>query len=453
MVGGVLYTTAGSRRSVVAIDATTGETLWVHREVEGKRGEEAPRRLSGRGLAYWTDGRVERIVYVTPGYQMIGLDAKTGALVPNFGKGGRVDLKLEDDQEMDPITGDIGLHAAPIIVKDVVIIGAAHTEGSRPVSRRNDKGYVRGYDVRTGKRLWIFHTIPRPGEYGYDTWQSGSEEYTGNTGVWAQMSADEELGLVYLPVEMPTGDYYGGHRPGIRPLRREPGGGRSEDRQAQVALPVHQARHLGLGSAVRADPRRRDDRRPAAQDRHAAHQTGLAVRVRSRDRRADLAARGAQGRGVRRAGRDREPDAALRRQAARLRAPGRVGPDDLIDFTPELKAEGLKLASRFKLGPLFTPPVVSKWDGPLATLMLPNVTGGANWQGGSFDPETGIFYIFTNTGISDLGLVPGGEQVRHALRPRPGVESTERQGAAGAADRAGPAARRSRPTGGSPRST
>ena len=214
MVGGVLYTTAGSRRAVVAIDAATGETLWVHRQDEGKRGEEAPRRLSGRGLAYWTDGRVERIIYVTPGYQMIGLDAKTGAMVPNFGKGGRVDLKLEDDQDMDPITGDIGLHAAPIIVKDVVIIGAAHTEGSRPVSRRNDKGYVRGYDVRTGKRLWIFHTIPRPGEYGYDTWQKGSEEYTGNTGVWGQMSADEELGLVYLPVEMPTGDYYGGHRPG-----------------------------------------------------------------------------------------------------------------------------------------------------------------------------------------------------------------------------------------------
>jgi len=196
MVGGVIYTTAGSRRAVVALDASTGETLWVHRQDEGKRGEEAPRRLSGRGLAYWTDGRVERIVYVTPGYQMIALDARTGVMVPNFGKGGRVDLKLEDDQDMDPITGDIGLHAAPIIVKDVVIIGAAHTEGSRPVSRRNDKGYVRGYDVRTGKRLWIFHTIPRPGEYGYDTWQKGSEEYTGNTGVWGQMSADEELGLV-----------------------------------------------------------------------------------------------------------------------------------------------------------------------------------------------------------------------------------------------------------------
>ena len=170
--------------------------------------------MSGRGLAYWSDGRSSRIIYVTPGYQMIALDAQTGQRITSFGKGGIVDLKLEDDQEMDPITGDIGLHAAPIIAKDVVIIGAAHTEGSRPVSKRNDKGYVRGFDVKTGKRLWIFHTIPRPGEMGYDTWEQGSEEYTGNNGVWGQMSADEELGLVFLPTEMPTGDYYGGHRPG-----------------------------------------------------------------------------------------------------------------------------------------------------------------------------------------------------------------------------------------------
>jgi glucose dehydrogenase len=269
MVGGVLYTTAGSRRAVVALDAATGEMLWIHREDEGMRGQEAPRQLSGRGLAYWSDGRNARIIYVTPGYRMIALDARTGALISSFGRSGAVDLKLQMDQEMDPITGDVGLHAAPVIAKDVIIIGAAHTEGSRPVSRRNDKGYVRGYDVRTGRRLWIFHTIPKPGEFGYDTWKEGSEEYTGNTGVWGQMSVDEELGLVYLPIEMPTG---------------------------------------------------------------------------------------------------------------------------------------------FKLGPIFTPPVVSKWEGPLATLMLPNATGGANWQGGSLDPETGIMYIFSNTQVSALGLVPGADR-------------------------------------------
>jgi quinoprotein glucose dehydrogenase len=406
MVGGVLYTTAGSRRAVVAIDAATGETLWVHRHPEGQRAEEAPRRLSGRGLAYWTDGRVERIVYVTIGYQMIALDAKTGQRVANFGKAGVVDLKLEDDQEMDPVTGDIGLHAAPIIVRDIVIIGAAHTEGSRPVSKRNDKGYVRGYDVRTGKRLWIFHTIPRPGEFGYDTWQHGSEEYTGNTGVWAQMSADEELGLVYLPVEMPTGDYYGGHRPGaglygeslvaldVKTGKRKwhyqfikhgiwdwdlPCAPILADvtiggRMRKIVMQPSKQGWLYVFDRVTGEPIWPFEERnvePSTVPGEIAHPTQLFVTT----------------------------PAPFERQG--------VSPDDLIDFTPALKDEGLKLASRFKLGPLFTPPVVSSWDGPLATLMLPNVTGGANWQGGSFDPETGLFYIFTNTGISDLGLVPG----------------------------------------------
>src|SRR6187431_496332 len=174
MVGGVLYTTGGTRRAVVALDAATGEMLWMYSLNEGKRGEAAPRQLSGRGLAYWTDGREARIVYVTPGYQMIALDAKTGRPVSGFGANGIVDLKLNNDQEMDPVTGEIGLHAAPVISGDVVVIGAAHLPGSIPRRRDNDNGYVRGFDVRTGKRLWIFHTIPMGGEPGIETWEDGS---------------------------------------------------------------------------------------------------------------------------------------------------------------------------------------------------------------------------------------------------------------------------------------
>ena len=214
MVHGVLYSTAGTRRAAVALDAATGELLWMHSEKEGERGLAAPRALSGRGLAYWTDGRQERILYVTPGYRLVALDAKTGALVPGFGKDGVVDLKTDDDQEMDLISGEVGLHAAPVVAKDVIIIGAAHRFAGSPRSKRNVKGYVRGFDVRTGKRLWIFHTIPKPGEFGYNTWEKDSADYTGNTGVWAQMSVDEQLELVYLPVELPTGDFYGGNRPG-----------------------------------------------------------------------------------------------------------------------------------------------------------------------------------------------------------------------------------------------
>ena len=216
MVNGVVYATAGSRRAVIALDAATGELLWVHGEHEGARGAAAPRQLSGRGLAYWTDGKEARILYVTPGYRLIALDAKTGALVPAFGDKGAVDLKLNDDQTILPdlTTGEIGLQSAPVVAKDVILIGAAFREGMTPRTMRNNKGYVRGFDVRTGKRLWIFHTIPVKGEPGYETWENGSAEYTGNTGVWTQITVDEQLGLVYLPVESPTGDYYGGHRPG-----------------------------------------------------------------------------------------------------------------------------------------------------------------------------------------------------------------------------------------------
>src|SRR5882762_537720 len=216
MVNGVLYATAGSRRAAIAVDAVTGEVLWVHGEHEGARGGAAPRQLSGRGLAYWSDGKDERIFYVTPGYQLICLDAKTGLRVASFGNKGAIDLKQDDDQEILPdlTTGEIGIQSAPVVAKNTIIIGAAFREGMTPKSMRNNKGYVRGFDVRTGKRLWIFHTIPKKGEFGYDTWLNGSAEYTGNTGVWSQITVDEELGLVYLPVESPTNDFYGGHRGG-----------------------------------------------------------------------------------------------------------------------------------------------------------------------------------------------------------------------------------------------
>ena len=214
MVDGVLYTTAGSRRAVVAADAGTGELLWMHRLDEGERGAAAPRRLSGRGLAYRDDGRSGQILYVTPGYQLIALDAATGQPIPSFGRDGIVDLKQDMDQDIDSVTGEVGLHAAPIVAGDTLLIGAAHLPGSAPRSMENIKGYVRGFDARTGERRWIFHTIPGADEFGNDTWLNESWRYTGNTGSWGQMSIDEELGVAYFATEMPTNDYYGGHRHG-----------------------------------------------------------------------------------------------------------------------------------------------------------------------------------------------------------------------------------------------
>ena len=214
MVKGRLYSTAGTRRAVVALDAATGELKWTYSLDEGPRGAAAPRQLSGRGLSYWSDGKEERILYVTPGYRLIALDAATGRPVPGFGTDGIVDLKQNFDQDLDLVKAAVGLHATPMVANDVVIVGAAFETGANPKSKVNVKGYVRGFDVRTGKRLWIFRTIPSPGEFGNNTWRQDSWAYTGNTGVWAQISVDPELGLAYLPVELPTHDYYGGARPG-----------------------------------------------------------------------------------------------------------------------------------------------------------------------------------------------------------------------------------------------
>ena len=218
MAGGVLYATGGTRRAVVALDAATGELLWVHSEHEGRRAEEAPRLLSGRGLAYWTDGEEERILYVTLGFRLVALDAKTGRRAGGFGQDGLIDLKaaaiIGDGRPIDLVTGEIGLHATPTVARDVVIVGGTFADAPAPKTHNNTKGLVQAFDVRSGRHLWTFNTVPRPGEFGVETWLNDSWGINGNNGVWTQISADPELGIVYLPVETPSGDYYGGHRPG-----------------------------------------------------------------------------------------------------------------------------------------------------------------------------------------------------------------------------------------------
>ena len=303
MVKGVLYTTAGTRRSVVALDAATGELLWVHRYPEGPRGAAAPRQLSGRGLAYWSDGKGDdRIIYVTPGYRLIALDAKTGQPVRSFGKDGIVDMKVGvvfgDGKQIDLETGEIGLHSTPVVAKDVVLVGSSMKEGMTITTHNNTKGVARAYDVRTGKVLWTFHTIPRPGELGNDTWLDNSWAINGNVGVWTQISVDEDLGLVYLPVETPDIGLLRRQASRGQPLRREPGVRRSRHREAQVALSVRAPPDLELRHVVGAAPRGRHHRREAAEGRRRAEQAGVAVCLRPRHGGADLADRregGAEG--------------------------------------------------------------------------------------------------------------------------------------------------------------
>jgi quinoprotein glucose dehydrogenase len=406
MVNGVVYSTAGTRRAVVALDAGTGEMLWMYSLNEGKRGESAPRQLSGRGLAYWpgSGGQPPRIVYVTPGYQMIALDAKTGVPAAEFGKNGIVDLKAENDQPVDPITGEIGLHATPVVAKDVIVVGAAHLPGGAPKSFIHEKGFIRGYDARTGKRLWIFHTIPLAGEFGNDTWEKDSWSYTGNAGVWAQMTIDEENNMVFLPVELPTGDYYGGHHPGNNLFA-----------ESLVALDLKtgqrkwhfQMVHHGIWDMdVPCAPILMDLTVDGRQIKAIGQPTKQGW-IYTFDRLTGKPVWPIEERPVEKGtvpGEWYSPTQPFVTKPPPYDRQG-VAIDDLIDFTPELRAEAVKLVSRYKIGPIFTPPVVSKWEGPLATLMLPNATGGANWQGGAFDPETKMFYIFTNTTVTPLGLV------------------------------------------------
>ena len=231
---------------------------------------------------------------------------------------------MDDDQPVDPITGEIGLHATPIIAKDVIVVGAAHLEGSAPKSKNHEKGFIRGYDARTGKRLWIFHTIPSPGEFGNNTWEKDSWAYTGNAGVWAQMTIDEELGMVFLPVELPTGDYYGGNRPGNGLF------GESVvalDLKTGVRKWHFQLVHHGIWDMdIPCAPILADITVDGQEDQgdRADHQAGLGLRVRSHQRPAGVADRRAAGRKRRRARRVVFADAAVRHQAAAVRSPGRV---------------------------------------------------------------------------------------------------------------------------------
>jgi quinoprotein glucose dehydrogenase len=412
MVNGVVYATAGSRRAAIALDAVTGELLWVHGEHEGERGGAAPRQLSGRGLAYWSDGKQERIFYITPGFRLIGLDAKTGALIPSFGKGGVVDLKLEDDQTIstwnakgewvpDLVHGEIGIQSAPVVAKDTILVGAAFREGMTPKSMRNNKGYARGFDVRTGKRLWIFHTIPMKGEFGYDTWLNGSAEYTGNTGVWSQISVDEELGLAYLPVESPTGDYYGGHRQGnnlfgesIVAVDLKTG-----QRKWHYQLVHHPLWDMDISSA------------PILADITV---NGRAIKSVAVDRVNGQPVWPIEEKPVEKGNVPGEWYSPTQPIPTKPPAYSRNGvtPDVLIDFTPAMHDQALTIASKYKIGPVFTPPVESKLDGPLATLTLGTAAGGTNWPGASYDPETHIVYAFAcDACLVPIGVVPSPKEV------------------------------------------
>ena len=412
-INGVLYATGGTRRSVVALDGKTGELIWAHSLREGRRAGISPRQLSGRGLSYWSDGRGDdRILYVTTGYRLVSLNARTGALTSAFGTNGVVDLKqgavFGAGQPIDLETGEIGLHATPTVVKDVAIIGSSFREGATVGTHNNTKGLVRAFDVRTGKLLWTFNTIPLAGEFGNDTWERDSWAINGNTGVWTQITVDEELGLVYLPVETPTSDYYGGHRPGnnlfaesIVCVDLKTG-----VRKWHFQLVHHPLWNYDMSSA------------PILADITVNGRAVKAVAVPGKqgalyvfDRVTGQPVWPIEERAVPQSDVPGEKTSPTQPFPTKPPAYARnfvKVPDDLIDFTPEMRAQALKQIARYKVAPwMYNPPVLGDINGNLGAINMGNAVGGTNWPGVAYDPETHtIIANANNVGITSASLVP-----------------------------------------------
>jgi quinoprotein glucose dehydrogenase len=396
MIKGILYATGGTRRAVVALDAKTGNQIWVYQMDEGARAEASPRKLSGRGVSYWTDGHGdERILFVTIGYRLVELNAKTGQPIPSFGNNGVIDLKegvvLGKDKQIDLEKGEIGLHSTPTVVNDMVIVGSSMAEGLGYNFSTNAKGLVRAFDVRTGEQIWRFSTIPYPGEFGNETWENGSWEWTGNVGVWSQITVDPEAGLVYLPVETPTIDEYGGNRPG---------NGLFAESLVAVDLKTGKRKwhfqlvHHGIWDHdVSSAPLLVDaviNGRPRKLVAQPTKQSYLYVFDRITGEPIwPIPEKPVPQSNV--PGEKTSPTQPIPTKPAPYARPF-LAMDDLIDFTPALRAQALENLKRYRWEPTpYIPPVVPNGQ-VLGSINVGNTLGGINWPGAAFDPETGIFY-------------------------------------------------------------
>ncbi len=402
-IDGVLYANIGSTRNVVALDATNGQVLWLWRPVEGDRFDEAPRKGPGRGVAFYDNGEKTRVLDVTPGYQLVSLDAKTGIPDPNFGVNGKVDLYEGLRNADDPRFAypDIGLSAPPLVMNDVIIVGAAHRTGGRPRSKLNTKGDVRGFDVHTGKLLWTFHTIPARGEIGYESWLTGND-ITGNSGVWAAISGDPELGHVYLPIEDPTGDYYGGDRHGDNLFS-----------SGLVAIDVKTGERQWHYQFIHHDIWDWDvPSPPIVTDLPNGRKVVMAATKQSWvytfDRLTGEPIWPIEERPVPIGDVPGEWYSPTQPHPTRPAPFDRQGftEDDVVDFTPELKALALESIQGFRFGSsLFEPPsLTDAADGTRGLLSLPSSTGGSNWESSALDPETGILYVPSRTLLQVLTL-------------------------------------------------
>ena len=454
---GRLFTVATNRRDAFAIDPATGKTLWQWGIKEGIRWQKAPRQFAGRGLSYWTDGRNERVIVVTPGYHLAIIDAKTGKGDPNVGPkhDGVVDLMaglgyplvplavddtfpLEISEAwparrarpgekwnpktktgadgtvgIDPANGQIANSSPAIVVGDVIVVGNSSIHGYYPLHKHNIPGFIRGFDVHTGKQLWKFNLVPQPGEFGADTWKNGSKigtEGVGKVDAWATYSADPALGMVYIPVGMPIADEYGGHRPGNNLFS-----------SSVVAIDVKTGQRKWHYQFVHHDIWDYDT--PMAPNL-------LDVTIDGKPRKI-IAATTKQGfvyvldrvtgepiwpivetpvGQTEVPGEETSPTQPIPTKPAPYAQQG-LQEADLVDYTPAIKDSALALAKKCRMGPYFIPgsPLDGKGkNGPAqysCSWYAPGASGGVNIDGGTAaDPETGMIYVGGQSGLSTIAV-------------------------------------------------
>jgi len=398
MVNGVLYTTS-SLGVYSAVDPVTGRTLWQYDPAIWKNGRPPNLGYTHRGAAYWSDGTRKRIISGTHDAQLVSIDAETGKPDPAFGNNGTVDViaGLPYAERMR----NYAINSTPVVVRNVVLAGSNITDG--PQVKEQPRGDIFGFDVRTGKKLWTFHSVPQQGEFGNETWENGSADYTGNTNVWSMLTVDEELGYVYLPFGTPTNDYYGGHRHGNNLFA-----------ESLVCLDAttgkrvwhFQGVHHGLwdydfpAAPILVDITVNGQRIPAVA------QVSKQAFVYVLDRRTGMPVWPIVERPVPQATEATAPgEQTSLTQPFPTRPPAfdRQGlqDDDVIDFTPELRAQALEVLKQWERGPLFTPPSLK------GTVQIPGNVGGADWGGAAVDPVTGMLYVPSLTSPIIDQLVPG----------------------------------------------
>lgn len=393
-VGDRLYTST-SLSQVAAINAQTGETIWVYNPEVYKAGRPTNLGFVHRGLEYWSGDGKERLLLAGHDAYLYSIDAKTGQLDTSFGDNGRVDLTTQIPNAVR--AKNYTVTSPPIVCRDVVIVGASISD--IPMMKEAPRGDVQAFDVRTGKPRWIFHAIPQPGEFGHETWEGDSWQYTGNANVWTLMSADEELGYVYLPMSTPTNDWYGGHRLGDGLFAESLV---CVDAATGQRVWHFQTVHHGVwdydlpGAPVLCDIK--VDGQPIKAVAQIT-KTGFTFVF---DRVTGKPVWPIEERPVPPStvpGEKLSPTQPYPTKPAPYERQGSTE-DNLIDFTPELREEALKILNAYDHGPLFTPPTER------GTVNLPGWGGGGNWWGAAFDPDTGQFYVPSMTNPIVVQLVP-----------------------------------------------